>query len=124
MPCRPCSSSLAARLRRSRAKIEDLAAYLHTAVRREALRIVRRRPEISSAFSLVASKNGMAPEEVDCINQALGRLPGEQCEVVLLHVYEEMTFRRIGEILGVPADTAASRYRYARKKLQEWLRDD
>jgi len=32
-----------------------------------------------------------------------------------------MTFRRIGEVLGIPADTAASRHRYAIAKLKERL---
>ncbi len=37
---------------------------------------------------------------------------------MLLHVFEGLTFREIAEILRVPADTAASRFRYAREKLE------
>jgi RNA polymerase sigma-70 factor (ECF subfamily) len=38
--------------------------------------------------------------------------------VVHLHVWEEMTFREIGEMLGHSTQTIASRYRYALDKLR------
>lgn len=49
---------------------------------------------------------------------ALAELPEEQRSVVHLHVWEEMTFREIGELLGQPTQTIASRYRYALEKLR------
>jgi RNA polymerase sigma-70 factor (ECF subfamily) len=118
---------LAVRLE-ARAAIEDLEAYLHVAVRRESLRLLdrldrRRRAPLDSAAepAFVAPFDGLRPEEVDGLNLALASLPEEQREVVLLHNFEGMTFRRIGEVLGIPADTAASRHRYALAKLKERL---
>ena len=110
----------------SLASIADLEAYLHVAVRREALRLVNRRPRLSaeSEFTLLAARNGLPAEEVVRVNLALRDLPAEQREVVILHLYDGLTFRRIGEILEIPADTAASRYRYAREKLKESLGGD
>ena len=114
---------LAVRLRAG-TEVRDSEAYLHTAIRRAAVRVVeRRRPGIVGS-AVVVAKNGLAPEATDQLNDALRRLPAEQSEVLMLHVYENMTFSRIGEVLGIPADTAASRYRYAKNKLKEWLRDD
>ena len=49
---------------------------------------------------------------------ALVELPEEQRSVVHLHVWEDMTFREIGELLGQPTQTIASRYRYALEKLR------
>jgi RNA polymerase sigma-70 factor (ECF subfamily) len=49
---------------------------------------------------------------------ALAGLPEEQRSVVHLHVWEDMTFREIGELLGQPTQTIASRYRYALEKLR------
>ncbi len=40
---------------------------------------------------------------------------------MLLHVFEGLTFREVGERLGISPDTAASRFRYAREKLKEIL---
>ena len=45
-------------------------------------------------------------------------MPEEQRSVVHLHVWEDMTFREIGELLGLPTQTIASRYRYALDKLR------
>jgi RNA polymerase sigma-70 factor (ECF subfamily) len=114
---------LASRLQ-AEAAIADLEAYLHVAVRGESLRIAGRRRPAESTDRLVAPRNGASLEEIDAVNAALAALPPEQREVVMLHVYDGMTFRRIGEVLGVPLDTAASRYRYAREKLKEMLGGD
>ena len=52
------------------------------------------------------------------LRQALKELPQDQREVVVLHIWGELTFSDIGDLLGVSANTAASRYRYALEKLR------
>lgn len=49
---------------------------------------------------------------------ALATLPEEQRSVVHLHVWEDLSFREIGEMLALPTQTVASRYRYALEKLR------
>jgi RNA polymerase sigma-70 factor (ECF subfamily) len=56
------------------------------------------------------------------LREALNALPAEQKAVVLLKIWEELTFAEIAGVLGIPANTAASRYRYALDKLQAGLR--
>lgn len=53
---------------------------------------------------------------------ALADIPEEQRAVVHLKLWEEMTFAEIAEALDIPANTAASRYRYGLDKLQALLR--
>ncbi len=53
---------------------------------------------------------------------ALGKLPSDQRAVVHLKLWEDATFAEIAELLGVSANTAASRYRYGIDKLQAELR--
>ena len=61
-------------------------------------------------------------QEVHCyVRRALGKLPPSQAEVVVLKIWEEMTFAEIGEVLGQSPNTAASRYRYALQKLSQTL---
>ncbi len=57
-------------------------------------------------------------------SRALGRLPVEQKEAVALHLFEDMSFREIGEAIEVSQDTVASRYRYGIEKLKEILADE
>jgi RNA polymerase sigma-70 factor, ECF subfamily len=52
------------------------------------------------------------------LRRALGDLPDDQREVIVLHVWGELTFSEIAELLGVSSNTAASRYRYALAKLR------
>jgi RNA polymerase sigma-70 factor (ECF subfamily) len=56
------------------------------------------------------------------LTSSLEALPPEQKAVVVLKVWEEMTFAEIAEVLDIPANTAASRYRYALDKLRDELR--
>jgi len=52
------------------------------------------------------------------LRRALGELPNDQREVIVLHVWGELTFLEIADLLGVSSNTAASRYRYALAKLR------
>ncbi len=54
--------------------------------------------------------------------EALADLPVEQSAVVQLKLWEGFTFERIAETLGIPLNTAASRYRYGIDKLRTVLR--
>ncbi len=53
---------------------------------------------------------------------ALAELPAEQRAVVHLKLWEDLTFAEIADALGIPPNTAASRYRYGIDKLQTLLR--
>jgi RNA polymerase sigma-70 factor (ECF subfamily) len=52
------------------------------------------------------------------LRRALGKLPDGQREVIVLHVWGELTFSEIADLLGVSSNTVASRYRYALAKLR------
>ena len=56
------------------------------------------------------------------LSAALAELPPEQRAVVHLKLWEGLTFEQIAEALGIPLNTAASRYRYATDKLRARLR--
>jgi RNA polymerase sigma-70 factor (ECF subfamily) len=53
---------------------------------------------------------------------ALGQLPPDQRAVIHLKLWEGLTFEQIAAALGIPQNTAASRYRYGIDKLRDWLR--
>ena len=55
------------------------------------------------------------------IEVALGRLPIEQREVLVMKIWADMTFSAIAESLGISPNTAASRYRYALEALRKHL---
>jgi RNA polymerase sigma-70 factor (ECF subfamily) len=50
--------------------------------------------------------------------QAIDALPHEQREVFLLRQLQNLSFKEIGEITGVPENTVKSRMRYALERLQ------
>lgn len=56
------------------------------------------------------------------LEAALGELPPEQRAVVHLKLWEGLTFEAIADLLGIPANTAASRYRYGIDKIRAQLR--
>ena len=58
----------------------------------------------------------------EALSEALGELPPEQRAVVHLKLWEDLTFEHIAELLDIPLNTAASRYRYGLDKLRERLR--
>ncbi len=103
-------------------EIREPVVYLFRAARNEALRVSKRRPEQPlGAKEFLASRDGATDPE---ILSALDALPPDQAEVVLLHVVEGLAFREVGAVLGIPQDTAASRYRYGIEKLRWTLKID
>jgi RNA polymerase sigma-70 factor (ECF subfamily) len=103
-------------------------AYLLRMVRNEALVILRRRRRWSLLENLTDLLTRRAVDQVEqeesfrAVWLALRKLPAEQSAVVVLKIWEELTFAQIAEVLSVPAATAASRYRYALEKLAGQLR--
>jgi RNA polymerase sigma-70 factor (ECF subfamily) len=53
------------------------------------------------------------------LRRALQALPEDQRQVVVLHVWGELTLSQVAEVIGISANTAASRYRYALTKLRD-----
>ncbi len=102
-------------------------AYLLRIVRNEALLIGRRkrqRPVSNNLSDLVTfcRVDELEREETHReVWSALRALPPEQAEVVVLKIWEELTFAQIGEILDTSPNTAASRYQYAMAKLTKRL---
>jgi len=97
--------------------------YLLSMVRNESLVILRKRKRWSFAHNLADLLTRRTVDEVEreetyrAVWMALRTLPTEQSEVVVLKVWESLTFAQIAEVLDIAPSTAASRYRYAIEKL-------
>ena len=55
------------------------------------------------------------------LSTAMGQLPYEQREVLVLHLQGGLMFKQIARMQHVSTNTACSRYRYALKKLRSEL---
>jgi RNA polymerase sigma-70 factor (ECF subfamily) len=60
----------------------------------------------------------MCNEQLQQLSSAMGRLPYDQREVIMLHFRAAMTFRTIARSLGISVNTVKSRYRYGIDKLR------
>ncbi len=60
-------------------------------------------------------------EELRQLSKALGQLPYEQREVLILHSYSGIRFKAIAKQQGVSINTVQGRYRYALDKLRSML---
>ncbi len=106
-------------------------ALLYTSVRRAATDLARRNSRRTARE--VRADGGLEsiepifhiPLEGDDrradIETALRGLPEEQREVLVLKIWGELTFEQIAAQLGIPPNTAASRYRYALAALRDAL---
>ena len=94
-------------------------AYVYRAVRNTSLNVVRNRAgDVDLEEAWLDSPAGMEHTALE-LQSALRELPEEQREVILLHIWAQMTFEEVAEALGITPNTAASRYRYGLSKLRE-----
>jgi RNA polymerase sigma-70 factor, ECF subfamily len=109
------------------AELQSPGDYLRIAVRNECYRLLR-----SPRWAAIEAKSTAAilepvdaalqrDDERRAVESALAALPAEQREIVHLRVYEDQTLQQIADLLGIPLNTAASRYRYALDKMREHL---
>ena len=132
----------AASLLRSRAMAEDILhqvflsllkgrvpilanpkAYLFRAVRNAAWnehRTVGREIELEERDAWFTAPFGGVEDSL-ALQAALLRIPEEQREVIVMHIWGELSFEETALVVGVSANTAASRYRYGLSKLRGLL---
>lgn len=98
----------------------DKKAYLFACVRNAVLNdsnLQRRNiPIEENSIWFIPPDRDYAAEQH--LRRALDALPHEQREVIVLHVWGELTFSQIADLLNVSSNTVASRYRYALGKLR------
>ena len=119
------------RLCRSGPPSGDPVAYVFAAVRNAAID-TRRRPRATGAVSIFDLPDAAADgrpvddsagdgERDRRVAEALERLPAEQREAVVLHLFAGLTFAQAAGAAGVPLQTMASRYRRGLATLREPL---
>jgi len=105
------------------AHVRDPKAYLFASVRNQLLNDSKLR---SRSVELTLDSAWFEPPERDYaaeqnLKHALRVLSEDQRQVVVLHIWGELTFSQIAEVLEISANTAASRYRYGIEKLRELM---
>ena len=115
-------------------RVSDPKAYLFQCVKRTAFDVLRQqrrrvqreravardRPTDEALFLASADQN----EQRESLESAMRQLPAEQREVLVLKVWGELTFPQISDVLEIPTNTAASRYRYALAALRKQLHEE
>lgn len=105
-----------------------LRAYLYPLLRHAAIdqgRRDRRRPTVSIDEEPPSPEAATAIREAKDLDEAVGRLPVGQREVILLHFGDGMTLAEVAQVLAIPLGTVKSRLGLALATLRsnERLRD-
>ncbi|HVM46377.1 MAG TPA: RNA polymerase sigma factor [Candidatus Acidoferrum sp.] len=102
-------------------------ALVFATIRRRAIDLARREDRRAGRELLAAESMPVAwfdtsveqRERSQLIQDAMNRLPEIYRQVLTLKVWGGLTFGQIAEVTGVPANTAASRYRYGLVELRK-----
>ena len=112
----------------------DARAWLLTIVRNTCYTWLKRKqgPEFLGDFEeavMTKESDELDPEsshelkvQTQLINEAIEKLPVEFREVVILRELEELSYKEIAAITGIPIGTVMSRLSRARKRLLAYLR--
>ena len=109
--------------------IRNVEPFVFRVARNEANRFLRHRlsqnPASRSGPGLaeVVSAAISGPDErtKNVLSDALARLPDEQREIIVLKIFEELTFKEMASVCDLSINTVSSRYRYGIAKLQSFL---
>jgi RNA polymerase sigma-70 factor (ECF subfamily) len=109
------------------AKVKNPNAWLLTVTHRAAIDVTRRRrrreAEPIEEFPYLTAADGNSERMLDAaqVSVLLAGLPEMHRDVIYLKHFAGCTFAEIGEIVGVPKFTAASRYRNGVSKLRQLM---
>jgi RNA polymerase sigma-70 factor (ECF subfamily) len=101
------------------------AALVFATIRRRAIDLARsnirrkNREQLVAWFEPAPTADPAVDKELE---DAVKNLPPLYREVITLKVWGGLTFEETAEVLGVPPNTAASRYRYAISQLRESMK--
>ena len=115
-----------ARKHRRMGRIRNVKAYLFTATRNAAYTILRRRQRGENLHEELCAEHLTRPPSPDglqseAICKGFTTLPIEQREVLVLHIYDGLTFKEIAKTIGCSTSAVTSRYRYGIEKLRRKL---
>lgn len=82
-------------------------------LRRDARRARREATAVAESEQSTGPQFDSRTDTQQALARAIEQLPAEQREVVVMKIWNELTFADIGSVLGISQNTAASRYRYA-----------
>ncbi|HJT45860.1 MAG TPA: sigma-70 family RNA polymerase sigma factor [Chthoniobacterales bacterium] len=88
-------------------------------LRRDSRRAKREATALSDTDQSVQPAFEIEDDEQRALVGAIGDLPSEQREVLVMKIWNDLTFAEIGSALGISQNTAASRYRYALAALKK-----
>jgi len=107
--------------------VDNVERYLLRSVSNACIDYQRRRRPTMVDISQATDRpeppdaNSDLHDEYMRISQVLDTLPPLQAETVRLHITDQLTFRQIATMQGVPESTVKARFQYAIKKLKENL---
>ena len=90
-------------------------------IRRDARRARREATALAGAEPAIEPHFELEDDTQSALAAAVESLPRDQREVVVLKIWNDLTFGEIAGALGISQNTAASRYRYALTNLKKTL---
>jgi RNA polymerase sigma-70 factor (ECF subfamily) len=90
-------------------------------IRRDSRRARREATALSDADQSVPPAFDLEDDSQRALVAGLDLLPSEQREVLVMKIWNELTFAEIAEAIGISQNTVASRYRYALAALKKNL---
>ena len=115
---------------RARLHIEDLAAYLHAAVRNETINYITRNKKVLAfyePFEAIFLENDtpegqlIARDLLDLVYAYAATLPEKKKQVFLLHVRNKLSTQEIADELGISVKTAQNQLRSTLQGLKTHL---
>jgi len=113
--------------RRDLPAVRDPRSWLLAVTHRLAIDLARRRKVRRTSslgeIALLSVDSDCAERSMDqsLATRLLLELPPNQRDAIYLHLFADLTFAAVGDVVGVPTFTAASRYRRGIRKLRRLM---
>ena len=111
------------------ARANNLTAYIFATARNETIRFLKQRENqqasktktLDQAMGVIdpSESSANSVENQEAVQKLLEQLDEYSREIVELKIFSGLTFKEVAKIIGVPEQTAATKYRRAIEKLRQ-----
>jgi RNA polymerase sigma-70 factor, ECF subfamily len=105
-------------------KPQNLKAYIYRSIKNEIIDIWRK-PQLfyeeELVFELKDEKDTKDNDLAEYVQYSLNKLDAKDKDIIILKIYNDMTFKEIAEVLDESINTISSRYRRGLEKLKKYI---
>ena len=105
-------------------KLQNLKAYVYRSIKNEVIDIWRKPHLLYKDELIFEVEDNVDKDLAEHVQHSLNQLESREKDIIVLKIYNDMTFKEIAKMLNASINTVSSRYRRGLEKLKKHMKGE